>query len=357
MKFGLVIQGPILSYGRTGKTGIISASKVEEKHVVKYDSNDSISKIINSFGKIFDVIVLSTWESEKQYLKKDINAETIFLDSSKAPAFKKIGFSKKTFHNNPTALDNRLKQFYSTFKGIEFIDNNFNVDFVVKIRTDMFIDLSKLTQHIESHYKSVSDKILIPHFTYGKIHFGDFYFAGNIQNMKNYFFYMSKNLRVQSSVHRELFFKYLYFVSNRNSIAYCSEEYANDWDLLRPHLAIFAPLPKKIYTKMIWRGEYSSTPIKSKLFWEDVKNMNNNYEPIIKLKHFEPILLKSIRKYELNYLFKIENYYLDKHLSTIGKMSKNLRISVVLLLLKLSAKIKKAIFKLRSVQNAIRKTQ
>ena len=54
-KVGLIIQGPLISFGKSGRTAtrqpFLSSEGIEEDGLVRYDCRSNIQKIINDFGK------------------------------------------------------------------------------------------------------------------------------------------------------------------------------------------------------------------------------------------------------------------------------------------------------------------
>jgi hypothetical protein len=67
-KKGLVIQGPIMSKGRTGETAHIIFSQVKEKDVVDFNCINNIVKIFNDYKLVFDYIVCVSWEDQDPLL-------------------------------------------------------------------------------------------------------------------------------------------------------------------------------------------------------------------------------------------------------------------------------------------------
>lgn len=118
-KFGLVIQGPLYS----------KFKKIKNHH---YDCNENIDYILNNFSRLFSEIILVTWESEKTKLNKNYkkikNLKILFLKDPGIP----------NLYSNDVS-DNRLRQFYSSYKGICALSQN--IDIAIKIRSDFRINL------------------------------------------------------------------------------------------------------------------------------------------------------------------------------------------------------------------------
>ena len=64
-KVGLVIQGALLSVGRTGdKLHQTPEQLKKEGGVIQYDTRENINKIIKEFGHLFDEIVVSVFDNQ-----------------------------------------------------------------------------------------------------------------------------------------------------------------------------------------------------------------------------------------------------------------------------------------------------
>jgi len=61
MNIGLIIQGPILSGGFTGKTHGSGRTRASKNSLVNFDSTSSINQNITIAQDYFSEIVVSTW--------------------------------------------------------------------------------------------------------------------------------------------------------------------------------------------------------------------------------------------------------------------------------------------------------
>ena len=289
---GLVIQGPISSKSLN--------QKLNQK---EFDTNQNIIKIVNSFSSLFKEITLSTWASEKSKISKKL------LKNKKL----KIIFLKDLGYNP----GNELRHFYSSFCGVKNLSNR--VKFVIKIRSDQFIDLRK---SINFYKKEIIRKKKIKHsnFKLGLIctfgywierpySFADFFYIGSKFDLlsffkaqikfKNHNFYIKKNIlwpegesvrkfiyfiRKKLTKFDEKFFFPLIFesfsmyqyrlpsviVSNRNLIL---------WQYVVRNF--FTVLPDNIRRNMLWRGK-KFRPIDKQSSFILWKKIENNYQNELK---------------------------------------------------------------------------
>ncbi len=174
----LIIQGPIYSisppndifFGNTKYT---------------FDCRKNIKDLIKKYSKLFSSITVSTWKiSEKldgldfQKIDNNVPINTIFLDDT--------GRGKDIFGK---ILDDRLRQYYSVMKGLEYANKNFKGESVsIKIRTDQFLNLKDIVNQINKKKLLNSNKLLFPFALEGQLFsINDYFIAGNTKNMLDYF--------------------------------------------------------------------------------------------------------------------------------------------------------------------------
>ncbi|MBY6187985.1 hypothetical protein KUV89_15305 [Marinobacter hydrocarbonoclasticus] len=180
MKTGLIIQGPLLSRGRTGKTVGIPLKQVTEQDVVDFNCVDTITRMVNECESRYDAIVVATWKTEDpaliEALAQRIGHERILLleDNTKAIAPR-------------TALvggNNKYRQFYSMLKGLEALEAQ-GCELAVKVRTDQYGDYVALADQLEAAVKQGPEKVMIPWLDVRKpMHLVDFYFGGTTAHLK-----------------------------------------------------------------------------------------------------------------------------------------------------------------------------
>jgi len=258
-KIGLVIQGPLLSIGRTGdKLRQTPEQLIAEGGVIHYDCRDNIKRIINEFGNLFDEIVVSTWDNEVKTGDGWVGAKLI---SAPDPGGIKQANSYKD--------NNKFRQFLSTLNGLRELEKS-GVDIAVKIRTDIYLDLNKLVEdyvaNIESKKNPKAIYATVVHPATFLLH--DLYFVSSLTAMSEFCESILGFDRFEfiPSVHREMVLKHAY-KEYRNDIsvpdwAYFPISPANGVNIMTR--AIFDYMFKNVYFSLdpdlfkntLWRGTY-----------------------------------------------------------------------------------------------------
>lgn len=179
-QYSLVIQGPIISKGITGKTHI--DYKLERPFEVKaFNCVETIQTTLRDFAHLFREIVVAVWEGDPIE-----EADIAFCDHCKLLKIKplEVTFARE---ERPTGEVNMLKQFVSTRDGILALRPSADDEehYVIKLRTDQWVNL---TQLIEEHQAATAtdraEKIFLVCYTKHKI--GDFYFAARKDVLRNF---------------------------------------------------------------------------------------------------------------------------------------------------------------------------
>ena len=168
----LLIQGPLKSIGRSGKTSSVNLHNIHSSDVISFDCRKSITLLIKKYGYLFNQIILSTWNDETLEYKED-SIEIYKFNKNKVPK----GDRSRSWIKNPfVSKNNTFYQYYGCIFGLKKIRNDIN--HVVKIRTDQFINLEQIFKFMEKNYEK--DTILVSKFNSKKgPYFEDFYFAGS----------------------------------------------------------------------------------------------------------------------------------------------------------------------------------
>ncbi len=194
-KIGLVIQGPLLSIGRTGnRLHDTPQQLVKDGGILYYDCRENINRIIREFGHLFSEIVISTWDNE---VKPGEAFEGATLISVPDP-----GGIKQEGHYKD---NNKTRQFLSTLNGIKELEKN-GMEYAVKTRGDIYLDFEKL---LESFFKGDTSKIgtTVVHPPYFLIH--DLYFVAKTKRLREFCeaILAYDQFEFISSVHREIILK------------------------------------------------------------------------------------------------------------------------------------------------------
>lgn len=253
-KIGLVIQGPLISIGRTGnKLHETPKQLMQEGGVIHYDCRNNINRIIKEFGHLFDKIVVSTWNNE---VKPDEHFE-----GAKLIATPDIGGIKQKGHYKD---NNKHRQFISTLNGLNELEKN-GVDYAVKTRTDIYLDFNKL---LESFFAGDTKKIgaTVVHPQTFLLH--DLYFMAELKVLKNFCesILAYDKFEFIGSVHREMILKHAY-AEYREIIAVPDWAYFPVYPPDGVSLAtrkifdymfenVYFSLAHEIFKETLWRGTY-----------------------------------------------------------------------------------------------------
>ncbi len=266
MSFGLVIQGPLVSFGRkSGQNAHIGWRSIPKEDWVQYDCRENIRAVIREFGSLFSSIVVSTWKSEERSGDSFEGAGFVASDDGALP--KKYRKDRE----GRLILDTWFRQMFSVLAGIEYLEKHSNVDMVVKIRTDQYVDLAcmldfiKQAQTLKTYTPEV---IFVPSIMKENQRYGilDFYFAGSLSAMKAFHrsLFECEAFEFEPSIHRELWLKYAY-VAYRDLIkapeyayfpALYEKSYCEETLRIFQYMArrVFWPLSFDCFQTIVWRG-------------------------------------------------------------------------------------------------------
>lgn len=288
MKFGLVIQGPLLSIGR-GVGSYKKKSETKEEEILHHECDNTIINNINNYGELFDQIVISTWEEETV----SDNLQSFIAENSKTQIFKfhKKGILKLPKLNVPSSwsnktssimsVNNNLNQYTGCRLGVEKLNK---CDFVIRIRTDQEINLAALKIFVQHN----DSRITIPgiFFENNLYQIADFYFGGSYAKIIDFFSACSKNI-----------YDFSPHINPISSLAnaFCLDDlemkaeilhYAKDsfqYKIMQNHVVNnhLRPAPAEIYQTISWRGEKAGAE------WRKQNNnlyFSENFDSIKNLK-------------------------------------------------------------------------
>lgn len=258
-KFGLVIQGPIVSSGKTGVTPEYHIAK-QTGRLANYNAKSNVQRLVADFGHLFDQVVLSTWESEDvSDLQDHLNVVT--SNSSDYEEFFQIG-------GRP---DFRFHQIGSTLRGVEFLESR-GIEHVLKVRTDQYLSIAPILDRWREVIKSDErnrDRILVPSFDLeDPTRINDFYFLGLTRRLKEIFRpYVDTGLALHHSIHHDLFWNAVIqniLLSEQHTRLGLFRRFFQHPEVLRRNereliesmwQEIFIPGPTVSLTSIEWRGE------------------------------------------------------------------------------------------------------
>ncbi|MES2995142.1 MAG: hypothetical protein V4681_03870 [Patescibacteria group bacterium] len=264
-KIGLVIQGPLLSIGNEGKKAHIQKKVLGEKGFVRYDCRENIQRMIDEYGALFDTIVVATWDSE---VLPDDGWKGATLVSMPDPG--EVRRRKYT-----TRSRNKYRQFIGIRHGLIELEKLADVEYVVRVRTDTYVDLRKLLdsffagmQNDSYHPGSIGVPLARPVDYF--IH--DFYFIARREALKDFCdaILAFDLFEFISCVHRDSILKYAY-VQFRDAIEVPGSAYFPHWPPCGASAQtkrifsymlenVFVPLDSAIFRTLLWRGSLLSEP-------------------------------------------------------------------------------------------------
>lgn len=204
---GLIIQGPLLSKGRTGKTIGTSFHDVTDNDVVEYDCIENIKRIYDDNVNFYDHIVCVTWDNQASVLinrlQKILPKNCILLISDETKDMLAKG--------GVIGGNNDYRQFLSINKGVTFLQGK-GCKYIAKVRTDQYLDCKLLClDAIEKLENRSSRSIVVPwrinefnRFTF----IPDFYFVARTQDMLDFSDKFLSLPDVTGFIHTNIFYKW-----------------------------------------------------------------------------------------------------------------------------------------------------
>ena len=303
MRINLIIQGPMVSVGRSGKTDD-GRSIINKDYLIEYKCYDNVNKIIAQFSHLFEMIILSTWNDECTDFIND--HPKLLIKKYTAPSSKSLGD-----YDTKLILNNKDKQVFGIKMALnELISNGYSESYVIRIRTDQYFDLGKLTDWLMSNRGYINDKIGIPHFRMSNVngllspYLADFYFASKTSRLIELFnAYLSyKSFEFEEIIHYDLLLRYIHYLSPANLKKYVfnySSIYTKQfYSLVMSYLVKrFYSLPIDLYLNLEWRGNSWNDEMKSVISRGELYMFN------------KPCISSPISLPEINHISKF--YFID----------------------------------------------
>jgi len=245
----LIIQGPLISNGVSGKT------YRNGEDVVSYDCINNINKMISSYGDMFHEIIISTWDDG---IHDDYNPKGAQIVRVKNPYkdIDKISIESNISKHNKLKANNSKMAILGASYAINILED---VDYILRIRTDMFMDLSIMCDFIINN--TVTDNIYTPYVQIGS-GLPDFYFFGRFDILKEFYnILMKDDIFLHTNVpHTNIILKYAKYKYCKDI---CVEDWAyynkksslSYWIILYMTTNVFISLPHDLYMSIRWRGE------------------------------------------------------------------------------------------------------
>ncbi|MDO8424114.1 MAG: WavE lipopolysaccharide synthesis family protein [bacterium] len=255
-KIGLVIQGALVSIGRTGdKLHQTPEQLKQEGGVIEYDCRENINRIIKEYGHLFDEIVVSVFDNQ---LKEGENFPGAKLVSAPDP-----GGIKQPGHYKD---NNKSRQFVSTLNGLKELEKS-GIEYAVKTRTDISLDFEALVQDFFSTTRELGTiGTTVMHPKTFLLH--DLYFMAELKTLKSFCeaIVAFNKFEFIPSVHREMVLKHAY-AGYRDKIGVPDWAYFPIYPPVGVSAAtrkifdymfknVYFSLSPDVFKQTLWRGTY-----------------------------------------------------------------------------------------------------
>jgi len=251
MKIGIVIQGPLMSVGRTSKT--LSWRELNKSNIVNFNCVDTINGYFKKYSHNYK-IVCSTWENEETSIKENliskVGLENILFNIDRTRPLKKV-------NDGILPQNNKHRQIYSTLHGLKYLKSK-GCEKFIKVRTDQVINIELISRQI-----TLLKNFFVPmKNNHDLVHMEDIYFAGDtdvsIKMFENYL----NTKEMHQNVHYDYTFSFASFLMNKNF--YFSKFYHKKNNFLKiiykKNLELlwenyFSPLDGEVFKNYTWRGK------------------------------------------------------------------------------------------------------
>jgi len=247
---GLVIQGPLQSFGKVPSTGeYVKARK--DGTLVNFDCNETVNRWWREYGELFDHVVLSTWEDEDT---SQIDMGIDVVCSTKKQLTHTVRPDGKP--------ETRFWQFFGVAQGLEPLVER-GIEFALRVRTDQFFDPSELISWIKnSHFRDSREWILVPYLvSRDPTHLGDFYLLSRTNFLSRILQrYSSVQYPLFESIHKDIFWSFYVFARNslEETLSAVREIVLAPFKSRLQHSAwgsLYFPGPTHLLRTLYWRGE------------------------------------------------------------------------------------------------------
>jgi len=269
---GIVIQGPLISKGRTGKTAEATLESAKLSDIVCFDCSEVVGGYLELNNK-FEVI-FSTWEGESEELQKKIvdkyGKKSILLNRDDTKSIQSLSVI--------LPANNKYRQFKSTLAGVEFLHKQ-GCTHIIKVRSDMKIPVLKLWNNFLFASKRREINIMVPWMYQNRPDFfHDIYFVSEIENMLEFLKLYMNEEEIYESVHLDLFYRFASFLGmwtyskSIHGTKIINYIYTRMWN------KYLCPASREIFIEAEWRGSKFKSPY---IYGGDIKyleDLSENYK-------------------------------------------------------------------------------
>ena len=262
----LIIQGPLISEGVSGGT------YRNGENIVSYDCIDNINKLISNYGNMFHEIIISTWDDGVHDSYSPKGARIVRIQNPYKNINKKGIYSNIKKHDVLKSNSSKMA-ILGASSAINMLED---VDYILRVRTDMYMDLSIVYDFITNNI--ITDKVYVPYIQIGS-GLPDFYFFGKFGTLKEFYnILMKDDISLHTNIpHTNMILKYAKYKYNQDICAedwayYCKESSSSYNIIMYMMINAFIALPRDLYMSARWRGA----------LWNDnyVSNFKGCFSPL-----------------------------------------------------------------------------
>jgi hypothetical protein len=268
-KIGAFIQGPVVSFGRSGAS--LGATKDLKEHWIEFNSLRCIENNYEILKKLFDVVVVVVWKTDEIYYQDSRIAKSDIL----------IIDVPNTDHNRSGSGSSRNKhlQYFSSSMGAKYLFES-GCSYSFKLRSDQTLNFQKAIEQL-TIFKNEKIQLAVPKqesVNYRNIQ--DFYFWGRSDFLNDFLFELSENKELSKSVHLDIYFQ-LFRKHARYSPAQIDQKIGSEYFDL-----VAYPMLRKGWTKFFSRYEEIiffpriaalSWELWASLEWRGESNLDTNH--------------------------------------------------------------------------------
>lgn len=265
-RFSLIIQGPLVSSGLSGRSGHKNKNNVSEGDIVTFNCKPNVERIVEDYGSLFSEVILSTWRGELKGWSPPLGVRVVESDPE--------GLNAEQYFSNDTVdvvnVNNKYKKLYGISKALNCLEfAGGSRHHVLCMRTDEYIDIAEFFRCI-CEYKGQrhhSDALLfVTHRRDDSAGIGEHYISGDVRAVRSLCDAMLafRPCELHSSIHKEIWLKNAmvnyferigvkaeyYFPTARGMR---SSQVRRIWEHQCSY--VFRPLSKTLLASMEWRGE------------------------------------------------------------------------------------------------------
>lgn len=263
-RIGIVIQGPLISTGRTGRTGRVPFRQVTQDDIVSFDCVDLITSLFERFNSRYEMVCV-VWESDPEPRRQALR--------SRLPqgALHEIADDTRPIAAKGPIIpgNNKYRQFRSSLAGFEILKER-GCTHVGKIRSDQDIDLDRLVY--DYHQMGSDETVLVPRFIPEQPEIvADFYFIGQADLMIRLFSDYLEQPELFSSIHVDLFYCWARNLCGPPLLPLRLHDTALFDSYIRKLWFRLKPASRILYTGLVWRGEPIGMGGNRSVFLEDLR--------------------------------------------------------------------------------------